>query len=121
MGQFFDNFVKRPIKPLGKILSSPPKTKKSFFFSELQKVEVQICVRPNFPIINLILFTAFHKVVRSRGTNTNAIGHDCILHSIPTNSFLYSCIHIALGECAVVVGRGAAGINYLRLHHQGKG
>ena len=49
------------------------------------------------------------------------IGHDCILHSIPTNSFLYSCIHIALGECAVVVGRGAAGINYLRLHHQGKG
>ena len=104
MGQ---NFVIRPIKP--------------FPFKAKKKVEVRICVRPNFPIINLILFTAFHKVVRSRGTNTSAIGHDCILHSIPTNSFLYSCIHIALGECAVMVGRGAAGINYLRLHHQGKG
>ena len=95
--------------------------KKYLFFSELPEVEVQICVRPNFPIINLIRLIAFHKIARSRGTNTSAICHDCILHSIPTNSYLYSCIHIALGECAVVVGRGAAGINYLRLHHQGKG
>ena len=39
--------------------------------SELQEFEVRIYVRPNSPIINLILLTAFHKFARSRGPNTS--------------------------------------------------
>ena len=46
--------------------------KKSFFFSELQEVEVRICVQPNFPIIILILLNGFHKFARSRGLNSSA-------------------------------------------------
>ena len=46
--------------------------KKSFFFSELQEVEVRICVQPNFPIIILILLNGFHKFGRSRGLDSCA-------------------------------------------------
>ena len=44
---------------------SEPKKKitKIFFFSELQEYEVRSRVQPNFPIIILILLTAFHKFV----------------------------------------------------------
>ena len=46
----------------GKILRIP--SKNYIFFSELKEVEVRICVRPNFPIINLILFLPyFFKMV----------------------------------------------------------
>ena len=41
------------------------------FFSELQKLEVRICVQPNFPIIILILLHGFHKFHRSRGLNSS--------------------------------------------------
>ena len=46
-------------------------SKGRFSPSELQEVEARICVRPNSPIINLILLTAFHKFARSRGPNTS--------------------------------------------------
>ena len=58
---------------MGKILRTQ-KTDNFFFFSELQEVEVRICVQPNFPIINLILLTAFHEFARSRGANTSGSG-----------------------------------------------
>ena len=48
------------------------KLNKSFFFSGLQELEVQICVQPNFPIIILILLNRFHKFPRSRGLNSSA-------------------------------------------------
>ena len=41
--------------------SPPKKLKKSFSFSELQVLEVRICVQPEFPIIILILLNEFHK------------------------------------------------------------
>ena len=50
-----------------------PKLKILFFSSELREVDVRNCVQLNFPIINLILLTAFHKFARSRGQNTSAI------------------------------------------------
>ena len=70
---FLHNFVKGAIKPLGKILRIKRTDKKYFLLSELQEVEVRICVQPNFPIMNLILFTAFHKFARSRGPNTSVL------------------------------------------------
>ena len=45
--------------------------KKYFIFSELQELEVRICVQPNFPIIFLILLNGFHKFQRSRGLNSS--------------------------------------------------
>ena len=53
---------------------SEPKNRlpKSFFHSELQELEVRICVQPNSPIIILILLTAFHKFAMSMGAN-----HQC--------------------------------------------
>ena len=56
-----------------KLVFLPILSKGRFSPSELQEVEVRICVRPNSPIINLILLTAFHKFARSRGQNTSAI------------------------------------------------
>ena len=54
--------------------SEPPKKiTKIFFFSELQEYEIQSRVQPNFPIIILILLTAFHKFVKSRGANTSVM------------------------------------------------
>ena len=48
------------------------KIKKYFFFSELQELEVRICVQPNFPIIILILLNGFHKFQGSRGLISSA-------------------------------------------------
>ena len=45
--------------------------KKSFFFLELQELEVRICVQPNFSIITLILLNRFHKFQRSRELNSS--------------------------------------------------
>ena len=45
-----------------------------FFFSELQELEVGICVEPNFPIINMNLLNGLHKFVRSTGPNTSVYG-----------------------------------------------
>ena len=52
----------RTRKPIIKILS----------FSELQELKVRIRVQPNFPIIILILLTAFHKFAVSREPYTSA-------------------------------------------------
>ena len=73
---FLHNFVKGAIKPLGKILRIKRTDKKYFLLSELQEVEVRICVHPNFPIIILILLTAFHKFARSREPNTSVLWID---------------------------------------------
>ena len=54
-----------------KLVFLPILSKGRFPPSELQEVEVRICVRPNSLIINLILLTAFHKFARSRGPNTS--------------------------------------------------
>ena len=52
----FAIFVKRPIKPLGKIFRTQKnRLPKSFFLLELQEFEVRICVQPNSPITILIL------------------------------------------------------------------
>ena len=71
---FFRVFVKRSIKPLGKICNAPPpkkkKLKKSVFFSELQALEVWICVQANFPVIVLILLNGIHKFQRSWWLNS---------------------------------------------------
>ena len=49
---FFAIFVKRPNKPLGKRFQTQKTDWKiSFFFPELQELEVRICVQPNFPIM----------------------------------------------------------------------
>ena len=61
---FLHNFVKGAIKPLGKILRIKRTDKKYFLLSELQEVEVRICVQPNFPIMILILLNGFHKFQR---------------------------------------------------------
>ena len=53
-------FVKRAIKPLGKIFRAQKKDYKQFF-SELQQLEVGIRVQPNFPIMILILLTDFYR------------------------------------------------------------
>ena len=57
------------------------KMPKSFFLSELQELEVQICVQPNFPIIILILLNRFHNFQGSRGLNSSVVsdeeGYDC--------------------------------------------
>ena len=66
---FLDNFVKRPIKPLGKIWNKNTKNEKIFIL-----LRVRNCVWPNFPITNLILLTAFHKFARSSRPNTSAFG-----------------------------------------------
>ena len=79
----FDNFVKRSFKPLDKILRIPSKV--IYFFSELKEVEVRICVRPNFPIINLILLNGFYKFAKSMGPNTIE-GYGPSIPSIRSNS-----------------------------------
>ena len=61
-------FVNWPIKPLGKICQTPPK---SFFFSKLQELEPRNCVQPNFPILILILLNRFHKSPRTKGLNSS--------------------------------------------------
>ena len=58
----------------GQNIKNTKKHLKMFFFSELKEVDVRICARPNFPIMNLILLTEFHKFARSRGANTSAWG-----------------------------------------------
>ena len=44
-----------------------PNNRLKKLFSELQELDVRICVHPNFPIIILILLNSFHKFQRSRG------------------------------------------------------
>ena len=70
---FLHNFVKGAIKPLGKILRIKRTDKNFFLLSELQEVEVRICVQPNFPIIILSLLTGFHKFAKSMWPNTNGL------------------------------------------------
>ena len=65
------NFVKIPIKPLGKIFGTQ-KTDYKKKISELQELEVRIRVQPDFPIIILILLTDFHKFSKPRGPNISA-------------------------------------------------
>ena len=61
------NLVKRPIKFVAKIFRTQKKITKIFFSSELQEFENRSRVQSNFPILILILLTAFHKFVKSRG------------------------------------------------------
>ena len=68
---FLAIFVNRPIKPLGKIFRTKKQIKRLFFISELQELEVWICVQPNAPIIILILLNRFYKFAISMGPNTS--------------------------------------------------
>ena len=75
---FYSDEVLKKISPqcnarMQGIKNPKNKLKKYSFFSELQEVEVRISVQPNFPIINLILLTVFHKFARSRGGGANTI------------------------------------------------
>ena len=78
---FLGGVVKRPIKPLGKIYRTQKnRLPKSCPLSELQELEVRICVQPKFPIIILILLNGFHKFPRSRGLNSSVHCSDtCIV------------------------------------------
>ena len=51
-------------------MPNPQKRFKEKFFSELQELEVRICVQLNFPIIILILLNQFHKFQGSRELNS---------------------------------------------------
>ena len=54
---FVAMFVKRPTKPLGNILRTQKSDRQFVFFSELQELEVRICVKPKIHIIILSLLT----------------------------------------------------------------
>ena len=56
--------------------------KKIFFSSELQELEVRICVKPNFPITVLILLNGFHKFPRSRGLNSSGAGSQNLVKTL---------------------------------------
>ena len=71
---FLAIFVNRPIKPLGKKFQTKKTDLKKNSLSELQELEVGICVQPNFPIINMNLLNGLHKFARSMGPNTSVYG-----------------------------------------------
>ena len=80
---FFRFFCQKADLTSGKYMPHPQyRIKKSFLFSELQELEVRICVQPNFPIIILILLNGFKKFQRSRGLNSGVM-----------------CIPPQLGQC----------------------
>jgi len=64
---FFGFLSKGRLNLLAKYSEPKKQIAKKFFLSELQELEVRICVQPNFPIIIPILLNGFHKFQRSRG------------------------------------------------------
>ena len=71
-------FGHRRLNLWARYAKSPPKNIIIFFFfSELQELEVQICVQPNFPIIILILLTGFINSPDQGGLTAVV---SCLLH-----------------------------------------
>ena len=76
-------------------MPTPPKNFNKIF-SELQELEVRICVQPDFPIIILILLTDFHKFSKPRGPNISAPRKLLVKRTVFENKCWFSPILLAI-------------------------